>query len=74
MKNFLLTPLFLIAIVSFGQWRVDFGVEAQVNQNRLQKYDLFDKYDPADVNLEVLDVDGDTLGIYFNKFSMANKL
>lgn len=72
MKKLLLTPILFISLISFGQWRVDFGVEAQVNQNKVQKWIVYDKYDPNSTTLEVVDVIGDTMGIFFNKFTMSN--
>ena len=72
MKTLILTPLLILSCISFGQWRIDFGVEAQINQNKIQKWELFDRYDPAGVTLSVLDIDNDTLDIYFNKFNMSN--
>ena len=72
MKNLILTLILFVPLFSISQWRIDFGVEGQVNQNKVQKWELYDKYDPASTTLEVLDVDGDTLGIFFNKFNMEN--
>ncbi|MBD3638112.1 MAG: hypothetical protein HUJ25_12240 [Crocinitomicaceae bacterium] len=67
-----LTLIILISGHVFSQWRIDFGVEAQINQNKVKKWELGSLYTPEGRTLSMLDVGGDTLDIFFNKFTMDN--
>ena len=61
-----------LAVAGIAQNRIDFGIESQVNSNQVKKWTEFDKYDPSGLSVSVLDIDQDTLDIYFDRFSMEN--
>ncbi|UKN00409.1 hypothetical protein K6119_11755 [Paracrocinitomix mangrovi] len=72
MKKLLLFSFLYLAFVGFSQNRIDFGVEAQINQNRVKKWDIGAVYTDDGKSLSVLDIYGDTMDVYFNEFSMEN--
>ncbi|MBK7131090.1 MAG: hypothetical protein IPM74_11235 [Crocinitomicaceae bacterium] len=70
-KNLLLLILVIVSQRAFNQ-TFDFGVEVQQNTNLVKKYGLSDEPSEQNKAISVLDLNGDTMNLYFTKFSMVN--
>jgi hypothetical protein len=69
-KSFLLISL-LFTIAGWSQ-SLDFGVEVQQNNNLVKKWLQTDELNNFNRAFSLEDINGDTLNVYFNTFSMTN--
>lgn len=71
MKKSLLLSYLLFTLTSWSQ-SLDFGVEVQQNNNLVKKWLQTDELNDFNRAFSLEDINGDTLNVYFNTFSMAN--
>jgi hypothetical protein len=73
MKKGLLFTVLITGLLLQGKAQsVDFGVEVNQNYNSVEKQYQNDIYDPANLELSVRNLGGDTVNAYFYKFTMDN--
>jgi len=64
--------IFIMALKPLSGQSLDFGVEVQQNTNLVQKWLLTDDLNEFNRAFSLLDVNQDTMNVYFNTFSMSN--
>jgi hypothetical protein len=72
MQRIFLITLFLFTLVYARAQSFDFGLEAQQNNNMVQKWLLSADLSEFNRAFSLVDINQDTMNVYFNTFSMTN--